>query len=355
MISVIVSLFGVALTTLLTHQQLVDWGWRIPYVFGMLVGPAGLYIRSRIVETPDFVDAEKPETMPISDLLRRHPLPVLLALGVSIISNSSYYLLLYIPTYGVKTLHLPASTGFTATLVGGVILAIGFSLAGHWSDKLRASALMVITCWLFVLTAYPTFWLMAAYPSLAACMFAVGWLQPGQGRLQRRAAVAAVGAVPGRSPRGRRRVQLQHLGDDLRRLRAVRRDLADRRDRRPAVAELLPDGDRPAQPRRVDGDPVAQPPRDPTPSGAPARWQRPEAPSRDRTARTVGRPASKNLGVGDHRPAEDFACRFRARRAQSVDAGRCHHSGDRDRWRSKILCDRLGQTAASKGPSGATT
>ena len=36
---------------------------------------------------------------------------------------------------------------------------------------------MVITCWLFVLTSYPAFYLMAAWPSLAACIIAVGWLQ----------------------------------------------------------------------------------------------------------------------------------------------------------------------------------
>ncbi len=61
MITVLVSLFGLALTTLFTHQQLVDWGWRIPYVFGMLVGPAGLYIRAKVVETPEFLEAEKPD------------------------------------------------------------------------------------------------------------------------------------------------------------------------------------------------------------------------------------------------------------------------------------------------------
>src|SRR5215469_9468592 len=86
MITVLVSLFGVAMTTLLTHRQLVDWGWRIPYFFGMLVGPAGLYIRAKVVETPEFLEAEKPATVPISDLLRRYPLPVLLALGASIVS-----------------------------------------------------------------------------------------------------------------------------------------------------------------------------------------------------------------------------------------------------------------------------
>src|SRR5437016_7609033 len=92
LITAIASLFGVTLTSLLSHDQLVDWGWRIPYFFGMLIGPAGLYIRSKIVETREFIEAEKPPTMPIADLLRRYPLPVLLALGISIISNSSFYL-----------------------------------------------------------------------------------------------------------------------------------------------------------------------------------------------------------------------------------------------------------------------
>jgi MFS transporter, MHS family, proline/betaine transporter len=177
MITVLASLFGLTLTTLLTHQQLVDWGWRIPYIFGMLVGPAGLYVRAKVVETPEFIEAELPPTIPISDLLRRYPLPVLLGLGISIISNSSFYILAYIPTYGVKTLHLPESTGFTATLIGGLILAIGCPLFGHWSDKISRPLIMVVACWLFVLTSYPAFWLMAGWPSLVACIIAVAWLQ----------------------------------------------------------------------------------------------------------------------------------------------------------------------------------
>ena len=75
-----ISQFGVTLTTQLSHEQLIDWGWRIPYVFGLLVGPAGLYIRSHIDETPDFLNAERPQKVSISDLLRRHPVPLLLAL-----------------------------------------------------------------------------------------------------------------------------------------------------------------------------------------------------------------------------------------------------------------------------------
>jgi MHS family proline/betaine transporter-like MFS transporter len=156
MISVIVALFGITLTTLLTHQQLVDWGRRIPYVFGLLVGPAGLFTtapewrKRRSSSRPP-----SPATVPIGDLVRRQPVQVLLALGASIISNSSYYLLLYIPTYAVKQLHLPASTGLIATLVGGVILGIFSLVAGHWSDRTPRTRIMLVMCWLFFLTSTP--------------------------------------------------------------------------------------------------------------------------------------------------------------------------------------------------------
>src|SRR5579864_1881438 len=74
MTSIIASLFGLVLSTTLSHDELVAWGWRIPYIFGLLVGPAGLYIRSRVAETPDFIKAKKPPTMPIGDLLQKQPI-----------------------------------------------------------------------------------------------------------------------------------------------------------------------------------------------------------------------------------------------------------------------------------------
>jgi MHS family proline/betaine transporter-like MFS transporter len=145
-------------------------------MFGLLVGPVGLYIRSHMAETPEFLRAAKPPILPIRELLQRHPIAVLLAFGASIISNSSYYLLLYIPTYAVRTLHLPAYTGFVATLVGGIALAVISVVAGHWSDKTARPRIMLAMAWLFALAAYPTFWLMVAYPSLATAIFAVGFL-----------------------------------------------------------------------------------------------------------------------------------------------------------------------------------
>src|SRR6185369_15324484 len=70
----------------------------------------------------------------------------------------------------------PASTGFIATLVGGIALAVFSPIAGHYSDKTGRTRIMLVTAWLMLLGAYPAFYLMVASPSLSTAMFAVGFL-----------------------------------------------------------------------------------------------------------------------------------------------------------------------------------
>ena len=113
---------------------------------------------------------------PVRDMLRNHPIEFMLAVGISAISNSSAYIILYIPTYAIKELHLPQTTGFTATLVGAVILGLASPLAGHLSDKFGRGGLLRGTAWLFLLSTYPVFYLMVAHPSLTTAILAAGWL-----------------------------------------------------------------------------------------------------------------------------------------------------------------------------------
>src|SRR6202023_2880279 len=71
--------FGILLTTILSPEQLIDWGWRVPFLFGILVGPVGLYIRRRLDETPEYIEI-KPTRTPVRDVLRHHPIECLLAM-----------------------------------------------------------------------------------------------------------------------------------------------------------------------------------------------------------------------------------------------------------------------------------
>jgi MFS transporter, MHS family, proline/betaine transporter len=169
------SAFGIVLTSILSPEQLVEWGWRIPFLFGILIGPVGLYIRRSLDETPEYVEIEATRT-PVRDVLRDHPIEGLLAIGASAISNSSAYIILYIPTYAMKELHLPQATGFIATFVGAIILGLASPFAGHFSDKFGRGGILTGTAWLFFLTTYAAFYFMVADPSLATAIFAAGWL-----------------------------------------------------------------------------------------------------------------------------------------------------------------------------------
>ena len=173
--AVLASLFGVGLTTMLTPDQLNEWGWRVPYLFGLLIGPIGFYIRRHADETPEFL-ATKPTRTPVREVVLAQWNRILLAIGIAIVSNSSNYLILYMPTYAAAQLGLPASSGFVATLLGGAILTLGSPVIGHWSDVFGRTGIMLIAAALFVISAYPAFFLVTRHVSLPILIAIVCWL-----------------------------------------------------------------------------------------------------------------------------------------------------------------------------------
>jgi MHS family proline/betaine transporter-like MFS transporter len=173
--AVLSSFFGVVLFSLLTTDQIESWGWRIPFLFGLLIGPIGLYIRKHVGETPEFRE-EGPAPAPLRRMFAEHWDRLLMCIGIVILSTSSNYIILYMPTYAIKQLHLPQSLGFTATMIGGILLTFGAPFFGHMSDRVGRVRMMVIVSLLFAITAYPAFVLLVANPSLAGIVGIVCWL-----------------------------------------------------------------------------------------------------------------------------------------------------------------------------------
>jgi MFS transporter, MHS family, proline/betaine transporter len=173
--AVLASFFGVVLFGLLTTDQLESWGWRVPFFFGLLIGPIGLYIRKNVGETPEFRE-QGPAKAPVRQMFAQYWDRLLMCIGIVILSTSSNYIILYMPTYAIKQLHLPQSLGFTATLLGGILLTFGAPFFGHLSDRVGRVRMMVIVSLLFAVSAYPAFVLLVANPSLAGIVGIVCWL-----------------------------------------------------------------------------------------------------------------------------------------------------------------------------------
>jgi MHS family proline/betaine transporter-like MFS transporter len=177
--TLLASAFGVVLTELLSPAQLESWGWRVPFLFGMLIGPLGVYIRRHVDETPEFarvVSSASAALSPLREVLTTQKERVLVSIGSLVLTTSANYMILYMPTYASRQLGLAQSYGFIGTFVAGFIIMVLTPIVGHWSDKVGRTRIMLVAGILFFLTVYPAFMYMNAHPSLPTLLAAMVWV-----------------------------------------------------------------------------------------------------------------------------------------------------------------------------------
>jgi MHS family proline/betaine transporter-like MFS transporter len=167
--------FGVLLTTTMSAADLQAWGWRIPFSVGLLIGPLGYYIRSNMEETPAFV-ASGATKAPLRELFVDQWDRLLLTVAAIAASTSSQYVMVYMPTYAVRELHLPTSTGFIAAAVAAALQTVVVPFVGIYVDRVGQSRVMMAAAAMFFLTALPAFVIVESNRSLTVLMLVVCWL-----------------------------------------------------------------------------------------------------------------------------------------------------------------------------------
>lgn len=172
------SAFGLGLAKFMSESEIQDWGWRIPFIFGLLIGPVGLYIRRHIKEPASFQKSSRSSksSVPLTQIVRYQKKLFFIAVGLMVISTAVNYMLNYIPTYAIRTLHLPSSSAYTATLLAGIILTLVTPIMGLWAEKIGRIPLMAGSLILLLLTVYPSFKLMTENISEMSLILLVGWL-----------------------------------------------------------------------------------------------------------------------------------------------------------------------------------
>jgi MHS family proline/betaine transporter-like MFS transporter len=171
---VLSSAFGVGLTSWMTAADMNSWGWRIPFLFGILVGPAGIYIRNHLEDaTPP--PAAKHESV-VRKVFLEQKLRVVLAIGALAVSTAVNYLIIYMPTYVVKTLNLPPAVGYTATLAAAIAVTILTPIAGAVSDRIGRTTHMIAVGLLLLVSVFPAFLLLTRTPVPVVIVLAVVYL-----------------------------------------------------------------------------------------------------------------------------------------------------------------------------------
>lgn len=164
------ALVALALSSNLAPEALESWGWRLPFVLGILVIPVGVYIRRHLKETAAEAQGHESQSG-IRLIFTRHRRTILTGVLLVIGSTASSYIVLdYMTNYSVTVLHLPMKMGTTAACLGALV-QISLSIwAGRLSDRIGRRRTVALGAIPMLLLIYPAFMLMNQYPTLGTLL-----------------------------------------------------------------------------------------------------------------------------------------------------------------------------------------
>jgi metabolite-proton symporter len=144
-----------------SEAAFLDWGWRIPFLLSAVLVAVGMWVRLTIEESPVFNEAKKEmekqdRGMPILEVVREYPREVLVAMGMRMAENISYYIFTVISiTYATTYISVDKPVILRALLIGAAVQFVAVPLIGALSDRVGRRPLYLagavgVGVWTFV-------------------------------------------------------------------------------------------------------------------------------------------------------------------------------------------------------------
>ena len=162
---VFTALIGLALTQLVTADDMAAWGWRIPLLIGCLIIPVILWLRRSLEETAAFKKMQHPRrSAEVFSLIAANWRLIAVGMTLVVFTTTSFYLITaYTPTFGKQALHLAPTQTFLVTMFVGLANFFWLPVGGILSDKVGRRPLLLGVTLVALFTAYPVMiWLVAA-------------------------------------------------------------------------------------------------------------------------------------------------------------------------------------------------
>jgi MHS family proline/betaine transporter-like MFS transporter len=156
-------------------EAMGEWGWRIPFLIAGPLGVVGLYLRTKLEDTPVFRElesqnaTEETATGTVMDLLRDYKRPLLALGGLVIALNvTNYTLLAYMPTYLEQKIQLSSTASLSLIIVGQLVMMLVIPFSGRLSDRLGRKPMWWVSLGGLFVMAIPMYLLMAQgfFPAL---------------------------------------------------------------------------------------------------------------------------------------------------------------------------------------------
>ncbi|MEO9247307.1 MFS transporter [Citricoccus nitrophenolicus] len=153
-----------ALTSSMSPEAFLEWGWRIPFLSSVVLIVVGYIIRKAVDESPVFKEMQlrkKESSAPLGVLMKSHKKGVILAALIFAANNAAGYLVIaFFASYGSNVLGMPREATLTASFIGGLGWLV-FTMYGGWlGDKIGKIRTFQIGYGIIILWAIPMWFLL---------------------------------------------------------------------------------------------------------------------------------------------------------------------------------------------------
>jgi len=160
------ALAAATVSAVVKEDQLVRWGWRLPFLASALLLPFALYTRRRVEDSQAFVCERRAATSPLRILWRTRRGAVARGFGITVIwTVATYFFFIYVPLYAHTVLKMPMSTTLFSNSIALLVLLVVSPMAGHLSDRLSRLGIMVAAAVAMVVLTVPGFQLLLSHSS----------------------------------------------------------------------------------------------------------------------------------------------------------------------------------------------
>ena len=166
------------LGVLLTQDQFLAWGWRIPFLVSAVLVIIGLYVRLKLSETPLFRQAEQQRVrVPIAVLLTRHRKPLVLGSLSIVVCYALFYIsAVFVLSYGIGKLHIARSALQGWLMLAIICMTLATGLSAWLSDKLGRMPVLLASASAAVAWGFTLAPLLGSGTALGAGLFLCGAL-----------------------------------------------------------------------------------------------------------------------------------------------------------------------------------
>lgn len=189
-IGVILSTGTVAImTATLSHEDLVAWGWRIPFLASVILVVVGLVLRMQITETPEFRELQERaerdahersrRRLPLLDAVKGYPKQIGAMVGVHLSDTTLGFINgVFVIGFAANVLGMEPTLVLLANVASAAANLVCTPLAGRLADRLGTRTVLLPATVLLALWAFPAFWLIEtrSYSALFLVMIVGGML-----------------------------------------------------------------------------------------------------------------------------------------------------------------------------------